>query len=133
MACSSSVPPHIQPPMAQVPKAIGETSSSVPGIRMYSINASFQFIPVDGGANDADDLLLIQAIEVGPSQADDGNFLSGAAHRAVRDLASFLSNPNMGYQPGYPGHRYGCTKGRQCMEKMAPVHFSILSKRDLCE
>jgi hypothetical protein len=37
---------------------------------MYSINASFQFTPVDGGANDADDLLLIRSIEVGPSQAD---------------------------------------------------------------
>lgn len=63
--------------------------------------------------------------------ADDGNFLSGAAHRAVRDLASFLSSPGMGYQPGYPAHRYGRTKGRQSMEKMAAVHFSILSKRNL--
>jgi hypothetical protein len=63
---------------------------------MYSINASFQLTPVDGGVNDADDLFLIRATEVGPSQGDNGNFLSGAAHRAVRDLASFLRSAGMG-------------------------------------
>jgi hypothetical protein len=37
---ASSVPPHIQPPMAQVPIATRETSSVVPGMRAYSIMAS---------------------------------------------------------------------------------------------
>lgn len=33
----SSVPPHIQPPMAQVPKPILETFSDVPGIKTNSM------------------------------------------------------------------------------------------------
>src|SRR6056297_3518575 len=32
---SSSVPPHIQPPMAHVPRATRETSISVPGMRIF--------------------------------------------------------------------------------------------------
>jgi len=40
------------------------------------MNASFRFTPADGGANAADDLLLIRASEAGDSQGAERNFLS---------------------------------------------------------
>ena len=39
MDSASSVPPHIQPPIAQVPIATGDTLSDVPGM-----SVSFMFI-----------------------------------------------------------------------------------------
>src|SRR5882757_5851731 len=41
MDTSSSVPPHIQPPMAQVPSATRELTRFVRGISMYSSMLSF--------------------------------------------------------------------------------------------
>src|SRR5260370_41327362 len=41
----SSVPPHIQPPMAQVPSAIRELIRCVPLISIYSIMLSFVLSP----------------------------------------------------------------------------------------
>src|SRR6266436_8690193 len=40
MDSASSVPPHIQPPMAQVPKATRDTSSDVPTMAARSISIS---------------------------------------------------------------------------------------------
>src|SRR5437879_11746407 len=40
MDCVSSVPPHIQPPMAQVPRATRDTSSDVPGTAERSMSIS---------------------------------------------------------------------------------------------
>src|ERR1700704_6108324 len=37
MDSASSVPPHIHPPMAQVPRVTGDTLSEVPGISRSSI------------------------------------------------------------------------------------------------
>src|SRR5712671_4709564 len=42
----SSVPPHIQPPMAQVPIAIRELTRFVPSMLMYS--SIFAFLPLFG-------------------------------------------------------------------------------------
>jgi hypothetical protein len=39
MDSASSVPPHIQPPIAQVPMATGDTLSDVPAIGLGSIFA----------------------------------------------------------------------------------------------